>query len=52
VTLVPPSLKRLYQEGRLLVFVGAGVSTGVTWKANGALTHGVTWRELGRVAQV
>lgn len=46
MTLVPPSLKRLYQEGRLLVFVGAGVSTGVTWTENGTVAHGVTWREL------
>jgi hypothetical protein len=47
VTHVPPSLKRLYREGRLLVFVGAGVSTGVTWTApDGNPTHGVTWRGL------
>lgn len=47
MTLVSSSLKGLYQEGRLLVFVGAGVSTGVTWTApDGSLTHGVTWRGL------
>jgi hypothetical protein len=35
-----------YQEGRLIPFVGAGVSTGVTWEADGKRKRGPSWREV------
>lgn len=44
---VPPQLKTLYREGRLIIFVGAGVSSGVSWTGpDGAQRRGVSWREL------
>lgn len=42
----PPELKRLYREGRVLPFVGAGVSMSVTWSVNGQAHRGLAWSEL------
>ena len=40
-------LKQRYQEGRLLPFVGAGVSMGVGWQAlDGSPKCGPSWSEL------
>lgn len=41
---VPASLRALYKEGRLIPFVGAGVSLSVTW--DGGNRHGVSWSAL------
>jgi hypothetical protein len=35
-----------YQEGRLIPFVGAGVSSGVTWEIDGQHKRGPSWREV------
>lgn len=43
---VPPDLKRCYQEGRLIVFVGSGTSTGITWSEGTTERRGVTWKGL------
>jgi hypothetical protein len=42
----PPDLRALYREGRLIPFVGAGVSTSVQWLSAGLLKRGPSWREL------
>lgn len=39
-------LKARYREGRLLPFVGAGVSMGVSWDEHGEQKHGPSWSEL------
>lgn len=40
-------LRQYYHEGRLLPFVGAGVSMGVGWVApDGTVKRGPSWREL------
>jgi NAD-dependent SIR2 family protein deacetylase len=47
MTAVPPQLKRLYKDGRLVVFVGSGASTAVQWTNSDQTTgRGVTWRGL------
>lgn len=35
-----PELKTLYREGRLIPFIGAGVSMSVTWKRDGRVRRG------------
>lgn len=43
----PYPLKKLYQEGRVLPFVGAGVSASVKWtNKDGKLVRGPSWNEL------
>jgi hypothetical protein len=43
----PLELKRLYQEGRILPFIGAGASMGVSWfNSEGLPLRGPSWREL------
>lgn len=42
----PPDLARLYREGRLVPFIGAGVSMGVTWTVGGQEHRGPSWREM------
>jgi hypothetical protein len=42
----PPELRRLYRDGRVLPFVGAGVSMSVTWNADGEQRRGLSWSEL------
>jgi len=39
-------LKRLYRQGRLVPFIGAGVSRSVAWTQDGQERKGVLWREL------
>ncbi|MDZ4802004.1 MAG: SIR2 family protein [Bryobacteraceae bacterium] len=41
---VPPELIQRYKEGRLIPFVGAGVSMSVTW--DGGKKRGPSWKEL------
>ncbi len=49
----PPELRTLYHSGRLLPFVGAGVSAGVTWQYDGKPRQGPSWRELvDKAAQI
>jgi hypothetical protein len=45
---IPPDLKSRYAEGRLLPFIGAGVSMSVSWEnpADGTPRRGISWREL------
>jgi hypothetical protein len=42
----PPQLKASYKEGRLLPFVGAGVSRSIEWSFGSTTVHGPTWTEL------
>lgn len=39
-------LRGRYQEGRLVPFVGAGVSMAVTWEADGRQHRGPSWSEV------
>lgn len=39
-------LKKIYKEGRLVPFVGAGVSMSVSWKKGNKLMRGPSWEEL------
>jgi hypothetical protein len=44
---LPPQLRDRYKEGRLLPFIGAGVSMAVSWTApDGTRRSGVSWRQL------
>lgn len=43
---IPRDLKRIYNEGRLIPFVGAGVSQSVTWKDGQSNMRGISWAEL------
>ena len=42
----PEELRQRYREGRVIPFVGAGVSMSVTWETDGQLLRGPSWREL------
>ena len=42
----PLELRSLYRDGRLLPFVGAGVSASVEWVESGAKKRGPSWTEL------
>lgn len=42
----PPDLRDHYRTGRLIPFLGAGVSASVIWNADGACRRPPTWREL------
>jgi SIR2-like protein len=43
----PDDLRSLYLEGRLVPFIGAGISTAVTWTTDtGERQHGPSWGEL------
>ena len=46
MTLIPRELRQLYQQGRLVPFIGAGVSRSVEWQDNGAHRRGLSWTEL------
>ena len=43
---IPQGLRKLYQEGRLIPFIGAGVSRSVVWDENGQSRHGPSWSEM------
>lgn len=45
---VPADLKSRYSEGRLLPFIGAGISMSVHWQnpVDGTPRRGISWREL------
>lgn len=43
---IPIELRTLYRDGRLLPFVGAGVSASVEWLENGQMKRGPSWSEL------
>lgn len=42
----PPELRTLYHSGRLVPFVGAGISAGVEWVQDGITRRGPSWSEL------
>jgi hypothetical protein len=42
----PLELRSLYRDGRLLPFVGAGVSASVEWAADGGISRGPSWEEI------
>jgi hypothetical protein len=49
----PPQLRTLYRQGRLVPFIGAGVSVGVEWEVDGDTRRGPTWSELvNRAAEI
>jgi hypothetical protein len=43
---VPVGLKARYAEGRLVPFVGSGVSSSVRWGDAGLVKQGISWRAL------
>jgi hypothetical protein len=43
---VPDELKHLYADGRVLPFVGAGVSMSVHWDGKDGARQGLSWSEL------
>ena len=43
---IPRELPQLYASGRILPFVGAGVSRSVHWTFDGQNYQGPSWREL------
>ena len=43
---LPAELKNIYRDGRLLPFIGAGISMSITWKLNGERKRGPSWKEL------
>ena len=43
---IPPQLRKLYEDGRLLPFVGAGISMSVAWTQEGIRRRGPSWSEL------
>lgn len=42
----PKDLKSVYKEGRLLPFIGAGVSMAVSWREGKLERRGLSWSEL------
>ena len=42
----PLELKKNYEEGRLLPFIGAGLSMAVSWSENERIRRGPSWKEL------
>ena len=42
----PEELRRRYQEGRVVPFVGTGVSMSVRWETEGGIQRGPSWSEL------
>jgi hypothetical protein len=42
----PAELRDRYREGRLVPFIGAGISMAVTWTEGGIGRRGPSWREL------
>ena len=44
--LCPAELQQRYREGRLLPFVGAGISMSVEWDDHGITRRGISWSEL------
>lgn len=46
MTQCPEDLRRLYQEGRVIPFLGAGSSMAVSWEEGGVVKRGPSWGEL------
>ena len=42
----PEDLRRLYRDGRVIPFLGAGVSMAVKWNNGEQETRGPSWQEL------
>lgn len=42
----PPELKRLYSQGRVLPFVGAGASMAISWDVGGKRKTGTSWSQM------
>lgn len=43
---IPRELQRLYRDGRLIPFIGAGVSMSVRWTVDGKDKRGPSWGEM------
>jgi hypothetical protein len=52
MTSIPTELSSLYKAGRLVPFVGAGVSQSVEWDVGSAKASGVSWTELVDYASI
>lgn len=48
--LCPPELKTAYDQGRLLPFLGAGISMSVSWEQGDTQKRGPSWTELVNTA--
>lgn len=48
--MIPLDLKQMYRQGRLIPFIGAGVSMGVSWTENGMSRRGPSWGEMVELA--
>ena len=46
MTQCPEDLRRLYQEGRVIPFLGAGASMAVNWEDGGVTKRGPSWGQL------
>jgi NAD-dependent SIR2 family protein deacetylase len=46
MNIAPADLRARYSEGRLVPFIGAGISMAVNWERNGQTRRGLSWREL------
>jgi hypothetical protein len=44
--IAPLELRSLYRDGRILPFVGAGISASVQWVEGGVIKRGPSWTEL------
>ena len=44
--MIPSEMKRLYEEGRIIPFIGAGVSLSVEWTEDTIDKRGLSWKEL------
>lgn len=44
--MTPVELRALYKQGRVIPFVGAGISMSVTWQEDGEERKGPSWRQL------
>ncbi|NOS70150.1 MAG: SIR2 family protein [Verrucomicrobia bacterium] len=42
----PDELKKRYREGRLIPFIGAGISRSVKWTADGVEKRGPSWKDM------
>ena len=43
---IPAELKKIYREGRLIPFIGAGVSVSIEWLRDSVRQRGLSWKEL------
>lgn len=46
MSICPKELREAYQKGRVVPFLGAGVSMSVTWDRGGKTVRGPSWKEV------